>query len=129
MTPEANPSNAFCTNGFISCFRKNTHPAPNVVPRKGRSNPIAMPMLKPPFFYQYAPKKGLLHENIFSITILFNSAHLVQVQGHTAACLTLPQPGFSCPKTAFPYLGEKAGKESLQSEPKPLPCRPRIPQG
>ena len=42
MTPDANPSNAFCIVGLISFLSKKTIPAPNVVPTKGISIPIPM---------------------------------------------------------------------------------------
>jgi hypothetical protein len=35
ITPEANPNKDFCTIGLKSLFKKNTQPAPNVVPKNG----------------------------------------------------------------------------------------------
>ena len=51
ITPDANPSNAFCTSGFKSFFKKNTQAAPSVVPKKGINNPIAISKNVPPYFY------------------------------------------------------------------------------
>ena len=46
ITPEAKPKRAFCTRGWIWRFRKKTHPAPSVVPNRGRSSPKSSPPSK-----------------------------------------------------------------------------------
>ena len=39
MTPAAKPVNARCTGTPSDLFKKNTQPAPNIVPRNGSSIP------------------------------------------------------------------------------------------
>ena len=45
MTPEAKPSNVFCTRSGICFFMKNTQAAPSAVPANGNNNPMTIPFM------------------------------------------------------------------------------------
>ena len=40
ITPEANPSRAFCRRTGMSCFMKKTNAEPSIVPKSGMRRPI-----------------------------------------------------------------------------------------
>lgn len=45
ITPDANPSSAFCTMAFISCRMKNTNAEPTTVPMNGTRRPNVIPFI------------------------------------------------------------------------------------